>query len=40
MVVILYFLCLNVDIIDKGVVCGDIGYIWSMGLFMFVVLFG
>ena len=33
----LYLPSLNADIIDNGVVKGDIGYIWSTGLTMFLV---
>ncbi|MFD7025321.1 ABC transporter ATP-binding protein [Promicromonospora sukumoe] len=36
----LYLPSLNADIIDKGVVPGDIGYIWSTGGWMLVVSLG
>lgn len=36
----LYLPTINADIIDKGVIKADIGYIWSEGLFMLLVTLG
>ncbi|USB32957.1 ABC transporter ATP-binding protein [Paenibacillus sp. YPG26] len=36
----LYLPTLMADIVNKGVVTGDIGYIWRIGLFMLVVALG
>jgi ATP-binding cassette subfamily B protein len=36
----LYLPSLNADIINKGVVKGDIGYIWSTGVFMLTISLG